>query len=126
MSLINDQRDIDVIVDMMQKYNQTVSSFHPGQFKDLGSLEAVISKMQYYDDYKDAILAFFISGHDIHPFHDGNKRTMQKILLTLLESMLGLAISDSKKLSDMQIWYTSREISKEHFRKCIEELIVAI
>lgn len=121
--MITTKRELDDLVDRIQKINLKVSNFMPGKFQDKGSLEAVISKACYFHNVYDYIINFFISCHNIHPFFDGNKRTFQQIFCSLISENTNLFVTELINLSYMQILYLEKEIDEQMFKMLVEQLL---
>lgn len=114
--------NIDEVVEIASLINKEHSGLYPGNFKDVGTFEAILAKYGYYSTNLEFSIEVYISLQKCHVFHDGNKRTSLSLFQILLSSC-GKNLSDRTLCADYQILYIENKISTEEFRKLIYSLV---
>jgi prophage maintenance system killer protein len=107
--------EISYLSEMVLEVNNWFSYFYPGKFKDQNSFESVFAKQLFYEEAIEFFIQMFESFHSIHPFHDGNKRTLHYLFSELINKYTLFIVDDHHTLAIAQIAYLESKISKSEF-----------
>lgn len=111
---------IEEILEVSSTVNRWFSYISPSVFADRGNFEGVFAKAQYYDSIVDFLKEMFISFQYIHPFYDGNKRTLFHLYIQLISDFTEYEVVNHELLAKSQLAFLEKRINEKGFKVIIE------
>lgn len=118
-----DNNIVNDILEIAKKVNSNFSYILPGKYADKNNFAAVFSKAQYYERNIDFMIDMFTSFQYIHPFYDGNKRTLFYMYVNLVSELTDYRVINKSLLAKSQLAFLEKIISEDEFKKVIKYCI---
>ncbi len=113
-------KTVNEILDIAKYVNSNFSYISPGKYADKNNLAAVFSKAQYYERSIDFMMDMFISFQYVHPFYDGNKRTLFYMYVKLVDEFTDYKVVNKSLLAKSQLAFLEKLISDDEFKIIIK------
>ncbi len=113
-------KTVNEILDIAKDVNSNFSYISPGKYADKNNLAAVFSKAQYYERSIDFMMDMFISFQYVHPFYDGNKRTLFYMYVKLVDEFTDYKVVNKSLLAKSQLAFLEKLISDDEFKIIIK------
>lgn len=110
-----DSNEIADMSIMASNINMWFSCKNPGLFIDQSNFEGIFAKQLYFDSEIAFFTQMFKSFHKIHPFHDGNKRTLHYLYTQFISDYTNYEVTNHSSLAKAQIAYLEKYISENEF-----------